>query len=64
MGMMAIEVRECRLRWMLMKLKVDVRAGESIIERKTTRCNCFASLHFNRPGPTVHSRSCCPLGSR
>lgn len=64
MGLMAIDFREHRLRWKSMKLKVDVGIGESIIERKTTRCNCFASLHFNRPGPTVHSRSWCPLGSR
>lgn len=34
------------------------------LAKKITLCNCFASLHLNRPGPTVHSRSWCPLGSR
>ena len=46
------------------RLPFDVCADESTIERENNWCNRFALLNVNRPGPTVHSRSWCPLGSR
>lgn len=70
---MRIEVKEHRPGWREISTSsvsvdqlngFDLQADGTNTERTVIGCNCFACLYFIRPGPAVHSRSWCLLGSR